>query len=415
MSRARRVVEALRTEGLRSAAWRAAKYVSIRTNPFQPRPLSTVYADDIIAVDWSQPRPVPTDPIPRPADGYRVAWIITPPSPTSGGHRTAFRFMRFLEQAGHRLTVYLYAPQRYPAHDVDQIRRMLRETAGYPDLDAEIVRYDPDAGLDGRYDAVVASDWEASYAAARHGGDARRFSFVQDFEPFFYPAGSDYVLAENSYRLGFHGLAIGRWMAAKVREYGMACDAFEFAVDPALYHRVNTERRADVVFYVRPATPRRATEFGILALGELHRRRPDIVIHLVGGDLAGLDVPFPHVDHGVLDEPALNRLYNRCAAALVLSLTNLSLVPLEAMAAGAVPVVNDAPNTRGSFDGEAAEFVEFAPMVPGALAQRLADAVDRPDQVERSAAMARAVGATAWSDPGAEFVAAFERVMAASS
>lgn len=373
------------------------------------QPLKTVYVDDVIAVDWTEPHDFNSTPIPCPETGYRIAWIISPPSRTSGGHQNAFRFMKFLEDAGHHLTVYLYAPQRFPKFVLDDVRRMLRETSAYPDLDAELRRYDPTTGFDEGYDAVFASDWENTYAAYRFGGAAKRFYFVQDFEPAFFSASSEYVLAENSYRLGFHGFTAGNWLAGKLEsEFGMTCDAYQYAADSAYYHRTNTEPRSEVMFYARPPTPRRATEFGLIALLELHRRRPEVVIHLAGWDMSGYDVPFPYVNHAALDITQLNEIYNRCAAALVFSLTDMSLLPMEVMASGTVPVVNDGPNTRGVLDSP---FIEYVPMSPKAVADRLEAVIDRPDQVDRSQQMAASVVGTTWMGLGERFVGQFERVM----
>ncbi len=400
---------ALTEEGAGSVIWRAAKYLSTRRNPYRTVPLSTVYVDDVVAVDWSQPHSFNDHPIPPREGGQRVAWIITPPGRTSGGHQNAFRFMEFLEKAGFRLTVYLYAPQRYPKLSIPGVKRMMSETSAYPELAAEFVRYDPAIGITGEFDAIVASDWENSYAAYRYAGPAKRFYFIQDFEPAFFPAGSDFVLAENSYRLGLHGFSAGPWLARKVREdYGMSADHYDYSVDVATYFRSNTERRNEVLFYARPPTPRRATEFGLLALLELHRRRPDVTINLVGWDMSDYNVPFPYVNHTAVDISQLNAIYNRCAAGLVLSLTNMSLLPLEVMASGVVPVVNEGANTHGFFDTDDFEWV---PTSPAAIAQRMIDVLDRPDQVEHSARIAKSMADTTWADPGAVFVEQFQRAM----
>ncbi len=408
MSVSTRAIETLRSEGLRSFGWRSAKWL---TNRFAPssEPLATIHREDALAVDWTLPERFNT--VPRPGrDGrYRIAWIISPPSRTSGGHQNAFRFVKFLEQAGHSVTVYLYSAVKYPAVNVEHIRRMMRGADGYPDIAGDMHIYDPVRGLDGGYDAVVASDWESAYAAYRYPGDAKRFYFSQDFEPYFFAAGSDYVLAENSYRFGFHGITAGRWLARKLGdEYGMACDSFDFAVDTLNYRSAGGGLRGEVVFYVRPPTPRRATEFGLLALLELHRRRPEIVINLVGWDMSGYEVPFAHVNHGAVDVATLNNVYNRCSAGLVLSLTNMSLLPMEMMASGVVPVVNDAPNTREVFDSP---HVEYVPMSPEAIAQRLISVVDRPDAVEHSARIALSVGSSSWKDSGATFISDFDAEM----
>ncbi len=125
--------------------------------------------------------------------------------------------------------------------------------------------------------------------------------------------------------------------------------------------------------------------------------------------MSGFSVPFPYVNNSALDISQLNAVYNQCAAALLLSLTNLSLLPIEVMAAGTVPVVNDAPNTRGVLQSP---YVDFAPMAPRALAERLIAAVDRSDQIEYSQLIAESVQRMHWSNPGAEFVQQFERAMA---
>jgi hypothetical protein len=412
---ASRAVDTLRSEGIRSLGWRSVKWLSTRFAP-QTEPLSTIHREDAIAVDWTKPRQFNRVARPGANGRHRVAWIISPPSPTSGGHQNAFRFMRFLEQAGHELTVYLYAAARFPVVNVEQVRRMMTEEPGYVEVDAELRLYDPVAGLDDGlagvgdgYDAVIASDWEAAYAAYRYPGDAKRFYFAQDFEPYFFAASSDYVLAENTYRFGFHGITAGRWLAEKLSaDYGMTCDAFEFAVDTRRYRLDNVGPRPEIVFYVRPPTPRRATEFGLLALSEVNRLRPGLVINLVGWDMSGHDVPFPHVNHGAVDIDTLNAIYNRCAAGLVLSLTNMSLLPLELMASGTVPVVNDAPNTRGVFDSP---YIEYVPMSPEAIAERLIAVVDRPDAIEHAAELAASVDRSGWSDPASTFISQFEAEM----
>ncbi|MEO8908027.1 MAG: glycosyltransferase family 1 protein [Microbacteriaceae bacterium] len=404
-----RAFGALKDEGLRSASWRTGKWLTNRFSTFAPKPLESIFDADVIGVDWSQPNDFNTGVIERPEGGYRIAWIIAPPSASSGGHQTAFRFMKFIEDAGHQLTVYLYAAAKYPRFDPEQVRRMLSESSGYPNVRADIRLYDPATGVRGEFDAIVASNWESAYAAYRYQGSAKRFYFVQDFEPSFYAVGSDHALAENTYRFGFHGLTAGRWLAGKLqRDYGMACDSFDFAVDTSVYSSSNHGRRSEVLCYVRPPTPRRATEFALLVLLELHRLRPEITINLVGWDMSGYDVPFPYVNHAAVSVAQLNALYNRCAAGLALSLTNMSLVPMELMASGCVPVVNDADNTRGVFDSP---YVEYAPMSPRAMADRMIAIIDRADAPEHATTIAQSVAHGDWADSGRTFVEHFEHAM----
>jgi len=362
-----------------------------------------VFPEDVLAYDWTAgsgvaaggaaDAPLP----PAPAD-YRVAWVVSPPSATSGGHQSAFRFIKALEAAGHPTTVYLYQPAALPRITPESVRALLAESPNYPSLDADIRVYDPAVGIDAAAHAVFSTDWPTAYAVRRAPGPVRRFSLVQDFEPMFYARGSEYVLAENSYRLGLHGITLGPWLARRLEaDYGMRAEAVRFGVDTARYARTNDARRTEVAFYTRPPTPRRGHELGVLALRALAEARPDITINVVGWDLPAGSLPFPAVRHGLLDAPRLAALYNRCAAVLSISLTNISLVPLEAMAAGAVAVVNDGDNTDDVIGGSGLERV---PLAPAAVARALAAAVDDPRQTARSRAISASVADLDWAATG---------------
>lgn len=411
MSGVTRAWASLKDEGPASAAWRTANWLLGQAERRRARPGASVYADDVAAVDWTRGEAFNAHRAAPQGSGYRTAWLITPPSAASGGHQNAFRFMRFLEEAGHEVAVFLYAPARYPRITPERVRALLDSSSGYPSLRGAIHSYDPQAGLPGTFDAVVATSWETAYAAFRHGGTAKRLYFVQDFEADFYAAGTDRALAENTYRFGFHGLTAGRWLAEKLgSEYGMQCDPYDFAVDTGVYRLLNRGGRDQVVCYVRPPTPRRASEFALLALRELHRIRPGTTVNLVGWPMPERDVPFPFVGHGALSVEELNGVYNRCAAGLSLSLTNASLAPKEMLAAGVVPVVNDAPNTRRVL-GEAG--IAYAPMSPRTMAERLAAILENPDAPGQAARAAASVSGWSWSESGRQFVEAFDRVMRA--
>lgn len=365
-----------------------------------------VRVDDAASVDWTV-RPEHMTRPPVVASGpAEIAWITSPPGAESGGHQNMFRFIRFAEDAGHRCKIYIYDQNGI---SVDTVKATLASTSAYPDLRAEIVEYDPARGVDEGTHAIFATGWETAYPAYLDRSPARRFYFVQDFEPSFYPVGSEYVLAENTYRFGFHGITAGRWLATRLnQDYGMTTDHYDFAVDRSLYHVLDGAERSEVFFYARPVTPRRAFEFGMLALADFHLLRPDVTINLAGWDVSGWDIPFPHRNLSSLDVSELNAVYNRCAAGLVLSLTNMSLLPLELMSSGVVPVVNDAPNNRLVSDNQ---HIEWVPMSPLAIARKLAEVTDRTDLAEHARRISESLGARDWSDSGRDFVAAFERAM----
>jgi glycosyltransferase involved in cell wall biosynthesis len=190
---------------------------------------------------------------------------------------------------------------------------------------------------------------------------------------YFDPAGSYSTLAEHTYRFGFKGITLGKWLSQKLsREFGMQCDYIELGSSPAEYYLTNPKPRKAILFYARPVTPRRGFELGVLALELFHTEHPEYEIHFVGWDTTPYTIPFPYVNHGILSPEQLNELYNHCAGGLVLSFTNMSLLPLELLASGCRPVVNDAEHTRlVSY----ADQLHYALPAPRALADALYESI----------------------------------------
>lgn len=407
-----RFFDGLKYEGVKSTAWRSAKWLSTRLRRFDAAPLSSVFPQDVVAVDWTKPRTFVAQPLVSASKRPQIGWIISPPNRAGGGHINAYRFMEYLEAAGYDITIFLYSAHKYPKISLDGTRHMIASTSGYPQLRAEYRLYDAEAGVTGDFDVIVATDWQTAYAAWRYDRDVPRVYWTQDFEPLFYPAGADSLVAENSYRLGYHGITNGPWLSDKVtKDFGMTADFYDYAADSTRYARTNDEWRSEIVFYARPSTPRRATEFGFLILQDVAERRPDIVINVVGADASRLGLKFPFVNHGSMRVADLPNLYNRCAVGLMFSMTSSSLLPLEVMACGAVPITNDGEQTRVALRDNSN--VEFLPAAPSLIADHIIAAVDRPDQVEHSRRIAQTMVGTSWEASGQRVVDIFDRLVRA--
>jgi glycosyltransferase involved in cell wall biosynthesis len=226
----------------------------------------------------------------------------------------------------------------------------------------------------------------------------KRFYLVQDFEPWFYPLGARNVLADHTYRMGFHAITAGRFLAAKLKaEYGMAADAFEFGSDSAYHLMDGASVRDGIVFYARPEpwAARRGFDLGIMALQLFAGRHPDIRIHFYGTRIGKL--PFAFKNHGLLRPSELNSIYNRCFAGLSLSMTNVSLVPHEMLAAGCIPVVNEAEHNRIVLDNP---HVRYACPTPHALADMLSEVVATKDFAALATAASASVSSASWEDAG---------------
>ena len=344
----------------------------------------------VAAAGWKLPEPLPA----APGEALTIAWVTVPPSAGSGGATTMFRMISALEHAGHTCIVYL---DDQHAWSLDQHIATIR--AGWPRVRAEI--RDLAAGIEDAH-AIFATSWQTAYPVLGSPARGTRFYFVQDHEPSFYPAGSHAMLAEATYRFGFHGVTAGRWLAELLpREFGMAADHFDFGCDLERYGLDTSpgahERRTAVCYYCRPSTPRRAFELAVVALDLFAQRHPEVDIHLFGRPVSGL--PFPATVHGKLTPGQLNDLYNRCIAGLTLSATNVSLVPHEMLAAGCLPIVNEAEHNRIVLDNPE---VVYADPTPFGLADALSALVERApaERTAAAAAAAASVSSRSWDDAG---------------
>jgi len=386
-------IRILRQDGASGLVKRAARTLYARTGAETlNEPLLGADIADSRALSLS----VPAARVPA-GQPLTVGWVVTPPAAGSGGHTTLFRVVEAVEQAGHRCHLFLY--DRYGG-DIQRHERVIR--SWWPHLRVSVS--DAVAGI-ADVDVAIASSWETAHVLATRGTDAmRRLYFIQDFEPYFYPRGSAYVLAEDSYRFGFRNVALGKMVAECLRhETGVDADVTEFGCDTSVYRVLPGHQRTGVVLYARPGVPRRGFWLARLALQEFHRVRPDVDIHVYGERIDGLR--FPVHQHGRLCPEELNALYNRCVAGIAMSFTNISLVAEEMLAAGTIPVVNDSSGSRADLVNE---HVAWATPTPQGIARALADVCARPNRYEAAIDAGRSVRQFGWARAQADVLRIIE-------
>ncbi len=336
----------------------------------------------------------------RPARGQflAVGWVMTPPSPGSGGHTTLFRMVEAAESAGHRCVIYTY-----DKHDVDtdRLTAVIREHWPYVRAEVRDVR----AGIEG-VDAVLATSWESAHLIVKFGSSPmRRIYFIQDYEPFFYARGAEYEFAEMTYRLPFRRIALGEMLDAMIRqETGISSDVVPFGCDSAVYHLPTSGApRRGIVFFSRPDFPRRGYQLASVALRLFHERHPEQEIHVYGAAPRGLRVPLTF--HGRLTTAQLNELYGRTIAGLAMSFTNITLVAEEMLAAGNIPVINDMPLAHLVLSSPE---VRWAQPTAAAIAEQLSAAVSAPDIVGIAQRAATSVQGRSWDPTRAAVVRIIE-------
>lgn len=338
-----------------------------------------------------------------------IGWVMPPPSAGSGGHQNMFRFIKFAETAGYRCRIYFYLNGE-SVFGENSVKEMMRQSGNYPEVAATMEMFERDLDSLAQLDAIFASSWETAYAVQVAETKAKKLYFVQDYEPLFYPAGSRSILAEKTYDFGFTALTAGAWLAKKLQsKHGMEAYSFDFAIDRNNYFVTNPNRRDEIFFYARPSTERRGYELGLLALWEVMRERPNTVVHFAGERVKREDVPFNFISHGTLTLSKLRELYNRCGGALVISTTNMSLLPLELLACGVVPVVNQGENNSLVTSNENIAYVEESPL---AMAAALIDTIQVENPKHASPqTLNDSVREFTWDDSGKQFLSGLARAL----
>jgi glycosyltransferase involved in cell wall biosynthesis len=294
----------------------------------------------------------------------RINWIVPAFGRGDGGMFNILRAVHRLEQWGHTNRIYMVGPPPEGGGSATEVAH------SYFPIKTKVESFGREIADS---DALIATFWPTAYAARSVGNTARKFYIVQDVEPLFYASGSLTEFARETYRWGFYGITAGKWIADVLRsEFNMECTAFRFSYDRESYSpygpKLLPKGRRRVLFYARPATERRGFELGILALSLVARKMPDIEFVLAGLRPRSIELPFRFNIPGVLSPNELGSLYRSCDAALVLSHTNLSLLPLELMASGCAVVSNSGPNVEWLLTDEVAR---LSPPVPQALADAI--------------------------------------------
>ena len=260
-------------------------------------------------------------------------WIFPEPIPGSGGHTDIIRMMNLLASFGHQVNAYIVPHQQLWDKSDLEVRDFVRRH--FTELNGMVFKWNGGALVES--DAVILTHWSTAYMVGDVRNTSRIFYFVQDWEPFFFPMGPEYLRAEQTYKMGFACITLGRWLTKRLREwYNADADYFDLAVDHNIYYPRPVEK-ADhprLCFYARPSTPRRLFPLGMEALRRVHQRRPDVEIIFYGTEDAQLprSIPFPYTNWGILNEDRLAELFSACEVGIVLSPTNCSLVPPEMMA-----------------------------------------------------------------------------------
>lgn len=287
----------------------------------------------------------------------KLQWVIPDFGAGSGGHLNIFRFMKILSDMGYKNHLVIVGKSNWKSEN--DVLRAIRNY--YLPLNTSV-----GFGIKGFKPSkfTFATGWQTAYLVKKHKASKKKFYFIQDFEPFFYATSSYSILSENTYNLGLTGITAGTWLKEKInRDYRMICHSLSFSYDKALYKPIlkKAKRTFNILFYTRHQSPRRMFEIGLYALNFFAKKYENIEFFFVGGNVDKFKINFKFQDFGVLKLDELPSLYSQCDIALVLSGTNLSLLPLEIAACKCPLIINNDPCSNWLLPKNAAFYSNLDP------------------------------------------------------
>lgn len=261
-----------------------------------------------------------------------IAFVIPAPIEGSGGHRNFFRAVKYLRDFGHKMTVYYIQCPQTPEIVKEMVSKWFFDMK-----DVTFIKYE---GTFFYHDVGVATWWETAYLLKGNREKFREvFYFVQDYEAYFYPVSSEYILAENSYQLGMTHICSGAWCKKILQErFKAEAVSFQFPLDTSIYNMEipRNKTNKNIIFFAKPEMPRRCFSLGIKALEIFHKKMPEVEIILFGSNhISEAVVPFKATILKLLPTiQDLAQLYRNADLGIVFSTTNPSLVPYEMLSCG---------------------------------------------------------------------------------
>lgn len=301
-----------------------------------------------------------------------------------GGIQTIFRYIEKLSIEGVQNRIVIYDK---PTVNVDHIKAEISDY--FPRLkNYEIIVFGDDKINDIKKlpasDIAFCTLWVSAYFLLRYNKTKRKYYFIQDYEPFFYVAGSTFAMAESTYRFGFRGIVNTPGLLAAINQrHGLEGISFIPAVNQELYKPDpgKNNKKVRIFFYARPHNPRNAFNLGIITIQHLlkqYGKKIEIITAGAEWDEAEYGLKGKISNRGLiqsLDEVAA--LYRSCDIGFAYMLNkHPSYQMLEYAASGVATVMNQNEDHHWLYkDGTNCLLAEPS---PAAMAEQIGRLVDDP-------------------------------------
>ena len=336
-----------------------------------------------------------------------IAFVITRMVRFHGGQTSILRLGTRLAEKGMKVLYLVYKPQ-----STGEMKLCAKANlAGYKGSFASFDSYV--SGIGKKYvmpDIVVATSWDTvSYAKKL---DTYRMYFVQDYEPYFYQFGEEFLMSRSTYGQGLHMVSLGAWNKMMIEKEGSPISAVdeisfpyearEYPIAERDYEALANKKKIMLAVYVK--------YYG--------KRLPNLIPYMLGNtarelEKKGLELDVRYFGEagtyripggknlGQLTHEQLARLYSEADFGMVASMSNISLVPYEMHATG-LPLIEFKEGTYPFFFPE--DTALLASINDRDISELLLEAVENPGALRGMNEKAREhMKELSWERTGDEF------------
>lgn len=316
----------------------------------------------------------------RPKHVHTIAFVIAGVGAYGGGITSILRLGTYFSNAGYNVYFIAYGSQSSSAMQKEAISNL-------SDCKGNFIEWKDRYSVS--FDVVIATFWRTVYYMSDIPG--YKMYFVQDYEPFFYNRGDNYLLAKHSYDVGCHMVSLGRWNKDMILKEGVGdykIDCIDFPYEPKEY----SYKKRDFKIY----KSKRKIRFAVY-ITDNDRRLPFLTQQIMekiknGFSLKqidaeifyfGCDKKFPiknGINLGRLNKSNLEKLYHAVDFGVVMSLTNISLVPFEMIATGLPIVELDEGSFKDFFLSECAILTDYTGSM---VFEKIWDMIQHPEKLDR--------------------------------
>ena len=287
-----------------------------------------------------------------------ISFVVESMYSFAGGSTSILRLAEFLSRKYKILFVICSG----------QSEKEFRQNAAtnYKEFSYKVVQFKDSSKINA--DVVIATAWQTVYYAKKLRG--YKFYFVQDYEPYFYEYREKYLLAKETYNMGFTMVSLGGWNKEKIEkecENHSEIYSIPFPFERREYHyekkdfyKYQNKKEIKMVVYIKDDPKRLPVILQHMMIKlekEFEKNGKQLSVYWFGWDRhkkvsCGKNL-------GKLKKEELEGLYHRADFGMVASITNISLVSVEMMASGLPIIEFEKGSFTSFFDSKYAILTDF--------------------------------------------------------